>query len=99
FAFAKDVAALTDDLLDPVDEILNDPFLIDQAAQALAKRRARSEDFGRPSIAPDRLLRCIILKHLKGWSFRELERELRASLLYRRFTRFFEDPIPDFSSF
>src|SRR5206468_945509 len=27
------------------------------------------------------------------------ERELRASLLYRRFTRFYEDPIPDFSSF
>src|SRR5207253_5852028 len=25
--------------------------------------------------------------------------ELRHSLLYRRFTRFFEDPIPDFTSF
>src|SRR6201997_573600 len=25
-------------------------------------------------------------------------RELRASLLYRRFTRFYEDPIPDFSN-
>jgi IS5 family transposase len=39
-----------------------------------------------------------VLKHLKGWSFRELHRELRASLLYRRFCRFFEDPIPDFSN-
>ena len=29
---------------------------------------------------------------------RELHRELRASLLYRRFTRFYEDPIPDFSN-
>jgi IS5 family transposase len=51
-------------------------------------------------MAPDRLLRCVVvLKRLKGWSFRELESELRHSLLYRRFTRFFEDPIPDFTSF
>src|SRR5712691_580123 len=99
FAFAKEVMAITDDVLDPLDELLNDPPLIDLAAQALAKRHVRSADFGRPSIAPDRLLRCVILKHVRGWSFRQLERELRASLLYRRFTRFYEDPIPDFSSF
>ncbi len=99
FAFAKEAAAITDDLLDPLDELLNDRSLIDLASQALAKRSTRSADFGRPSIAPDRLLRCLTLKHVKGWSFRQLERELRASLLYRRFTRFYEDPIPDFSSF
>src|SRR6266496_3201404 len=99
FAFAKEVMAITDDVLDPRDELLNDPPLIDLAAQALAKRRVRSADFGRPSIAPDRLLRCVILKHVRGWSFRQLERELRASLLYRRFTRFYEDSIPDFTSF
>src|SRR6266446_383389 len=98
FAFAKEVASMTDDLLDPLDEILQDASLVDLAAQALAKRSVRSADFGRPSIAPDRLLRCVVLKHLKGWSFRQLERELRASLLYRRFTRFYEDPIPDFSN-
>jgi IS5 family transposase len=56
-------------------------------------------DFGRSTIAPDRLLRCVVLKHLKGWSFRGLEEELRANLLYRRFTRFYEDPIPDHTVF
>ena len=45
-----------------------------------------------------RLLRCVVLKQIKGWSFRELHPELRVSLLYRRFTRFYEDPIPDFSN-
>jgi IS5 family transposase len=99
FAFAKEVATMTDDLLDPLDEILQDPTLVDLAAQALAKRSVRSADFGRPSVAPDRLLRCVVLKHLKNWSFRQLERELRVGLLYRRFARFFEDPIPDFTSF
>src|SRR5207244_1743707 len=99
FALAKEAMAITDDVLDPLDPLLQDPQLVQVATQALAKRRARSADFGRPSIAPDRLLRCVILKHLKGWSFRQLEKELRASLLYRRFTRFYEDPIADVSSF
>ena len=99
FAFAKEVMALSDDLLDALEPLLEDPGLIETATEALAKRSVRSADFGRPSIAPDRLLRCVVLKHLKCWSFRNLEKELRASLLYRRFTRFYEDPIPDFSSF
>ena len=29
------------------------------------------------------LLRCVVFKHIKGWSYRQL----RASLQYRRFTR------------
>ena len=98
-AFAKEAAAIADDLLDPLDPLLEDRVLLDLASQALAKRSARSEDFGRPSIAPDRLLRCVVLKHCKNWSFRQLEREVRASLLYRRFTRFYEDAVPDFTSF
>jgi IS5 family transposase len=39
------------------------------------------------------------MKHLKGWSFRELERELRGNLVYRRFTRYDADPTPDYSTF
>jgi IS5 family transposase len=99
FAFAKEALAITDDLLDPIDPLLEDAQLLQLATQALSKRRQRSSDFGRPSIAPDRLLRCVVLKHVKDWSFRQLENELRASLLYRRFTRFYEDPIPKFCSF
>src|SRR6266704_2841230 len=65
FAFAKEAAAITDELLDPLDNLLNDRALIGLASEALAKRSARSADFGRPSIAPDRLLRCVVLKHCK----------------------------------
>src|SRR5438132_3064991 len=99
FAFAKEALAITDDILDPLDPLLEDAQLVQLATQALSKRQQRSSDFGRPSIAPDRLLRCVVLKHIKNWSFRQLENELRASLLYRRFTRFYEDPIPKFCSF
>jgi IS5 family transposase len=40
-----------------------------------------------------------VLKHLKGWSLRGLERELRCNLVYRRFARFDADPTPDYSTF
>jgi hypothetical protein len=59
---------------------------------------ASESDWRARGIAPDRLLRCVVLKHIKGWSYRQLHRELRASFLYRRFTRFYEDPIPDFTN-
>ncbi len=99
FAFFREAAAIAAPVLDPIDALLEDPELIALCTRLLSGRCPRSAGFGRTGLAPDRLLRCVGLKHLKGWSFRELERELRASLLYRRFTRFYADPIPAFSSF
>jgi IS5 family transposase len=96
---AQQVALLKDDLLEAVDPLLDDPELIDLVRQCLAARRPQSTRTGRPGIAPDRLLRCCVLKHLKGWSFRELERELCSNLLYRRFTHYDAEATPDFTSF
>lgn len=96
---AHQVALLKDDLLDPVDQLLDDPDLVDLVRQCLAKRSPRSTRTGRSGIAPDRLLRCCVMKHLKGWSFRDLERELRSNLVYRRFTHFDADTTPDFTVF
>jgi len=98
FAFFKEAAAIRDPILDSVDWLLEDPSLLALSTEVLASRSPGSDKVGREGIAPDRLLRCVVLKHIKGWSYRELHRELRASLLYRRFTRFYEDPIPDFSN-
>jgi len=96
---AQQSALLKDDLLDPVDQLLEDDALVDLVRQCLAARHPQSTRTGRPSIAPDRLLRCCVLKHLKGWSFRELERELRSNLIYRRFTHFDAEATPNFSTF
>ena len=98
FAFFKEAAAIKEPMLDSIDRLLEDPQLVALSTRVLASRAPGSSKSGRQGIAPDRLLRCVVLKHIKGWSYRELERELRASLLYRRFTRFYEDPIPDFSN-
>jgi hypothetical protein len=77
---ARQAALLKDDLLDPVDQLLDDPALVDLVRQCLAARSPLSTRTGRDGIAPDRLLRCCVMKHLKGWSFRDLERELRSNL-------------------
>jgi len=69
---AQQVSLLKDDLLDPVDQLLDDSTLIDLVRRCLAARRPASTRTGRPGIALDRLLRCCELKHLKGCSFRDL---------------------------
>ena len=97
--FLQGTLQLQDPTLGQIDLLVDDPELVAICSRALAGRRQRSMDFGRSTIAPDRLLRSVVLKHLKGWSFRGLEEELRANLLYRRFTRFYEDPIPDHTVF
>jgi hypothetical protein len=91
---AKQAALLKDDLLEPVDHLLEDPQLIELVRGCLAIRHPASQRTGRPGMALDRLLRCCVLKHLKGWSFRELERELRSNLIYRRFTHFDAEATP-----
>src|SRR2546428_9301474 len=79
---ARQAALLKDDLLDPVDQLLDDPTLLDLVRQCLATRSPLSQRTGRTGLAPDRLLRCCVMKHLKGWSFRDLERALRSNLVY-----------------
>ena len=96
---AKQAALLKDDLLEPVDQLLDDPLMVDLVRDCLAKRWPASTHTGRTGIAPDRLLRCCVLKHLKGWSFRDLDRELRSNLIYRRFTRFDAEVTPSYSAF
>jgi len=96
---ASQISLIKDDLLETIDPLLDDEMLVEGVRKRLGGRRPRSAVTGRPGIAPDRLLRCCVLKHLKGWSFRELERELRCNLLYRRFTHFDADPTPNYATF
>ena len=68
FAFFKEVAAISDPILEEVDRMLEDWELLALSTQALASRSPGSGKVGREGIAPDRLLRCVVLKHIKGWS-------------------------------
>ena len=70
-----------------VDQALEDRELLDLVQEALAQRYPRSKNRGRPGTPAEVALRLLLLKHLKNWSYAELEREVRANLVYRQFTR------------
>ena len=41
------------------------------------------------------VLRLLVLKHVRNWSYGVLEREVRANLVYRDFTRVGASKMPD----
>src|SRR6188474_3122589 len=45
--------------------------------------------------AAEMVLRLLILKHIRNWSYEVLEREVRANLVYRDFTRVGAGKAPD----
>ena len=61
FAFFKEAALSADSILDPLDRLLEDPRLLTLSTQVLARRSPSSTKAGREGIAPDRLLRCVVL--------------------------------------
>ena len=69
------------------DEILDDEELIESVYAALRRRRPQSGTRGRKGTPAEVALRMLALKHMRNWSFDVLEREVRANLVYRMFTR------------
>ncbi len=84
-----------DDWMRAVDHVLDDDVLVVTVYEALVTRRPRSRTRGRPGFAADVVLRLLLLKHIRNWSFAILEREVRTNLLYRQFTRVGGGKVPD----
>jgi IS5 family transposase len=83
------------DWLRRIDTLLEDEAVIETVAQALEARWPQSRRRGRPGTPADVVLRMLILKHLFDWSYDDLEREVRANLVYRAFTRIDAGEVPD----
>ena len=77
------------------DTLLEDEALLATVYEALQRRHPRSSTHGRPGTPAEVVLRMLLLKHMRDWSFADLEREVRASLLYREFTRVRAGKVPD----
>ena len=91
----EEVGPLWEDWMRQVDEILLDPGLLSIVYEALARRWPRSRTRGRPGTPADVVLRLLLLKHIRNWSYQALEREVRANLVYRQFTRVGAEKVPD----
>ena len=89
------VEELWEDWMRQADVVLEDEDLLATLQQALQRRHPRSRTHGRPGTPAEVVLRMLLLKHIRHWSFAELEREVRANLLYREFTRVRAGKVPD----
>ena len=83
------------DWLKKIDTLLEDEAVIEVVAQALEARWPQSRRRGRPGTPAEVVIRMLMLKHLFDWSYDDLEREVRANLVYRMFTRIDAGDVPD----
>ena len=83
------------DWLRKIDTLLEDEAVIEVVAQALETRWPQSRRRGRPGTPAEVVIRMLILKHLFDWSYDDLEREVRANVVYRMFTRIDAGEVPD----
>jgi IS5 family transposase len=92
---AEEVSDLREDWMKHADEVLADEEIVAIVYEALAKRHPKSRCRGRRGTPADAVLRLLILKHVRNWSYEALEREVRANLVYRDFTRVGGGKMPD----
>jgi IS5 family transposase len=78
-----------------VDKFLEDEDLVQVVREALEKRHPHSRTRGRLGTPAEVVLRLMALKHLRNWSYQALEREVRANVVYREFTRIRGEKVPD----
>ena len=92
---AAEVGDLREDWMLHGDAVLADEELVTTVYQALGKRHPKSKSRGRRGTPAEVVLRLLILKHIRNWSYGVLEREVRANLVYRDFTRVGAGKTPD----
>lgn len=91
----EDVRALWEPWMIQADRLLDDEELIDRVYEAQGKRHEHSATKGRSQTPAEMVLRLLLLKHVRNWSFDVLEREVRMNLCYRDFTRIGMGKVPD----
>lgn len=92
---AAEVSDLHEDWMKQADRVLDDETIVAAVYEALARRHPNSRSRGRRNAPAEMVLRLLILKHVRNWSYAVLEREVRANLVYREFTRVGACKVPD----
>jgi transposase, IS5 family len=92
---AEEVSDLRDHWMEAADRVLADEEIVAMVYEALGQRHPKSRSRGRRGVPAEVVLRLLILKHVRNWSYEVLEREVRANLVYRDFTRVGGGKVPD----
>src|ERR1700751_251656 len=83
---AEEVSDLRESWMAHADAVLADEDIVAAVYEALAKRHPKSRCRGRRGAPADVVLRLLILKHIRNWSYGVLERRVRPNLVSRDFT-------------
>src|SRR3974390_3929368 len=92
---AEEVSDLREEWMQHADQVLADEQIVAAVYEALAMRRPKSRSRGRLGAPAEVVLRLLVLKHIRNLSYAALEREVRANLVYRDFTRVGGEKMPD----
>ena len=92
--FAEEVAELWEPWMREADRILEDEDLLDVVFEAQGERHPESRRLGRHQTPAEVVLRILILKHVRNWSYETVAREVRANLVYRSFCRIGLERVP-----
>src|SRR6266581_973656 len=92
---AEEVSDLREAWMTHADQVVADEQIVLVVYEALGKRHPQSRQRGRRGNPAEMVLRLMILKHVRNWSYQVLEREVRANLVYRDFTRVGGGKMPD----
>src|SRR3954451_21629454 len=91
----EDVSDLWEPWMRRADDVLNDETLVERVLEAQGRRWKKSRTRGRLQTPAEVVLRLLVLKHIRDWSYQTLEREVRANLVYRSFARIGSEKVPD----
>jgi transposase, IS5 family len=92
---SEEISDLREEWMKHADQVLEDEQLVSTVYEALAKRSPKSRTRGRRGTPAEVVMRLLLLKHIRNWSYDVLEREVRANLVYRDFTRVGASKAPD----
>jgi len=92
---AEEIEDLQEIWMRHVDTVLQDEMIVSSVHQALSNRHPNSRSHGRLGYPAEVVLRLLILMHVRNWSYAVLEREVRANLVYRDFSRVGAGKMPD----
>jgi IS5 family transposase len=91
----EEVNELWEPWMKHADQLLDDEQLIERVFEAQGRRWKNSRIRGRWQTPSEVVLRLLVLKHVRNWSYQTLEREVRANLVYRAFARIGGEKVPD----
>jgi transposase, IS5 family len=94
-AQVPDPEEMMDKTLRVVDELLDDAVLVERCHAALLAAHDQSATRGRKGAPTEVVLRMLVLRRLRQWTFEQVEWEVGGNLVYRYFCRLDANKAPD----